>query len=686
MAKLMTVAMKEKGRYKHAKQKMANVIKSLISDCDNGYGSNVQTLLMTLRKRSEQSTLEFMFLKQDSCTCSSSEIHVHVPQARFRYMFLKRDSCTCSSSEIHVHVPQARFRYMFLKRDSRTCSSSEIHVHVPQARFCYQPPQTSGKPRFVRTLYSRPEICVEFPYDYKEPLEAVPVSNEQKNSHILDMPQNIKEHSEHLGSRDRSEMFKINGKFYFEENCKVTIKFSADDDCDRYLNFYAVVKQGKVWLQVPAERKGNSVHFETKAMEYFYIMSSPVTTGLVLTENSPLLYAHVCDPQTTVYFEEGTVQISMQISIKVLPVSKKAVKALKTSFPNPIIENMSPCISIQKPEGRDFKKNARVQLPFKPASDCKTLVVRLDDDKAEVSDTKLKDNGDGTYTCDVKAANTCSFVQTRQSLTDDRSKMEDLRDEVLFLLQEAKRCRLFTFHKKSPEKIIRTEIVNIEKELEVKSSRLKMGFQIIGEPSAVTTLRKGQRIRADLRGAIQKIPTSKGLGLFAVFQPHLDGVHMEFSYVVNRSMGRTPEALIQYSSDNFSKRELQSVHFDPAGAARLPRTKLPMESSHSIFSEASLLILAKQIKAEDWYQLGIGLDLSGAQIDSVQLLKDKGRAAGANLIYIILDTWSKMSKLSGQEKFNQLIRVVRDCVSKNVVERVEKVFKEGRGLRLTDFK
>ncbi|KAL3862462.1 hypothetical protein ACJMK2_008426, partial [Sinanodonta woodiana] len=545
---------------------------------------------------------------------------------------------------------------------------------------------SAEQPRYIRTLYSRPEICVEFPYDYKEPLEVIPVSNEQKNSHILDMPQNIKEHSEHLGSRDRSEMFKINGKFLFEENCKVMIKFSADDDCDRYLNFYAVVKQGKVWLQTPAERKGNSVHFETKAMEYFYIMSSPVTTGLVLTENSPLLYAHVCDPQTTVYFEEGTVHINMQISIKVLPVSKKAVKALKTSFPNPIIENMSPCISIQKPEGRDFKKNARVQLPFQPSSKYKTLVVRLDDDKAEVSDTKLKDNGDGTYTCDVKAANTCSFVQTRQSLADSSSKMEDLRDEVLFLLQEAKRCRLFTFHKKSPDKRIRTEIVNIEKESEIKSSRLKMGFQIIGEPSTIITLRKGQRIRADLRGAIQKVPTSKGMGLFALFQPHLDGVHMEFSYVLSRSMGTTPEALIQYTSDNFGKRDLHSVHFDPAVAARPPRTKSAVESHQSIFSSDSLLVLAKQIKAEDWYQLGIGLDLSGAQMDSVQSLKDKGQVAGANLIYIILDTWSKMSKLSGKEKFNELIRVFKECDLKNVISRVEKVYKEGRGLRLTDFK
>ncbi|KAK3607505.1 hypothetical protein CHS0354_031128 [Potamilus streckersoni] len=546
--------------------------------------------------------------------------------------------------------------------------------------------KTPAEPRYVRTLYSTPEICVEFPYDYKEPLEAVPVSNEQKNSHILDMPQSIREHSERLGSKDRSEMFMIKGKFVFEENCKVMIKFGVDDDCDRYLNFYAVVKQDKVWLQVAAERKGNSVHFETKRMEYFYIMSSPVTTVLELTEKAPLLYVHACDPQTKVFFEEGTVQINMQISIKVLPVSKKAVKALKTSFPNPIIENMSPCLSVHKPEGRDFKKNARVQLPFKPSAKYKTLVVRLDDDKAELSDAKLKDNGDGTYTCDVKAVNTCSFVQTSQSLGDGRDKLEDLRDEVLFLLQEAKRCRLLTFHKKSPEKIIRTEIVSIDKESEVKSSRVKIGFQIISETSSVITLRKGQRIRADLRGAIQKVPTSKGMGLFVVFQPHLDGVHMEFPYVLNRSMGTTPEALIQYSSDNFGKKELQSLHFDPEGAARPPRTKLALESNQGFFSEASLLILAKQISADDWYQLGIGLDLSESEMESLQSLHDKGQAdkgqaARDNLIYIILAAWSKKSKLSGQDKYHQLLSVLKDCVSKNVIDRVDKVYKEGRCLR-----
>ncbi|KAL3857363.1 hypothetical protein ACJMK2_012039 [Sinanodonta woodiana] len=92
----------------------------------------------------------------------------------------------------------------------------------------------------------------------------------------------------------------------------------------------------------------------------------------------------------------------------------------------------------------------------------------------------------------------------------------------------------------------------------------KEGFRRVDQGSKVITLRKGQRIRVDLTGRIQKLQTQKKYGLFVVFQPNLDTVCMEFGFEIKNELGTSHHGQITYTSDNYDKVLIDTVHFDPS--------------------------------------------------------------------------------------------------------------------------
>ncbi|KAK3606423.1 hypothetical protein CHS0354_041359 [Potamilus streckersoni] len=357
----------------------------------------------------------------------------------------------------------------------------------------------------VLQLYDNPEINVEVPLNYIGGLKAEPLSNEKKNEQILHLPNLIKEKCCRLGTSDRSEMFQINGCFNFEEEQKVMVKFHGDES-SQYLDFCAVVKD-TTWIEIPAEHK-------------------------------------------------------------LLPVIKEKLEKLKIAFKDPIIEHMSLCLIMGNPDNTHLIKPVKVQLPFNPlasSGNSKTLMVRLNrDDQAVVSDTKPINNAAAAATAvlTMLISFSCSIVQTKQPVRDDKSSMNALRDEFLYMVGEAKRCTLLTFMNK-PKSLIRTEIIEKEAKEKVKETMWKKGFQSLDEGSEVITLRKGQRIRVDLSGRIQRPQTRKYFGMFVVFQPYLDTKCMEFRFEINNQMGAALHGEIRYSSDNFDKRVLHTLHFDP---------------------------------------------------------------------------------------------------------------------------
>ncbi|KAK3606419.1 hypothetical protein CHS0354_041355 [Potamilus streckersoni] len=341
-------------------------------------------------------------------------------------------------------------------------------------------------------------------------------------------------------------------------------------------------------------------------MEYFFITSSPKSMTIELKSESGEIYKHKTDPKIKVEFQKGSVENTTPISITVLPVIRKQLENLKNDFEKPIIEDMSPILIVSQPGKPDFNKPVRCTLPYKSLASCenrKTLMVRLDhDDQAVVSEVKTKDNDNGTHSCEVKSINMCSIVQTTQSISDDKSIMNKIRDEVLYVVGEAKRCVLQTFlHKK--QRLIRTEIVEIINKHKVQEKIEKDGFRWVGESSKVVTLRKGQRIRVDLTGRIRKLQKRKHFGLFVVFQPYLSTVGMEFGFEITKEMGTSHHGTIEYSSDNYEKTVLDTQHFDPSkpSSARpsLSRESSVVTAQHFVKQDGLLNI--KGVSAQNGY-------------------------------------------------------------------------------------
>ncbi|KAK3588685.1 hypothetical protein CHS0354_028893 [Potamilus streckersoni] len=408
-------------------------------------------------------------------------------------------------------------------------------------------------------LYDDPRITARVQTSMDNQLDIIkaePLSNMDRTELLFGQT-----HSLLSGMQYISDIYRITGGFKFNAPCRVSIQLKMKYN-EKISDLKAVVRDSGTWTEIPATLENGHAVFELRSMDCVYVVTVPKTTKAEVTENG---YEYSSDADDRVCFRipANAVNKPTTISIKVMPPDGEVMKKVQQSRDKYDILAMSHCLCVEYKDSDKFKKKVTITLPLiQPPNtrDYETLLLTLGEDSVSKVRTAIRAGDRDTVSSEMHSPKMQLYVLAKKT-----SNVKLLHDEVLLNLGLARYYKVLSFRDSKDLRALLIECTPMEKVQQVINKRKKEGYVLErnGGQSNPLLLRQEQRLRMDLTENIEKDISIPQVAYFITVLFGAEDIKAFFPYKIKGTVGGSHFGNLTISSDNFKRRTLCSMHFDP---------------------------------------------------------------------------------------------------------------------------
>ncbi|CAG2241449.1 unnamed protein product [Mytilus edulis] len=352
---------------------------------------------------------------------------------------------------------------------------------------------------------------------------------------------------------------KYHGKVNFQVPVDETIVPIKDKDINTY---WAWVEIGNTWRAIPASLMNGYVEFTCNRMKSFGIIYGPKIMENVVQPSGTTISTGK-DGRLVLQFDKGSVdkEQSLKYSIQrpdqgyvkhslnaknlVASVSDKIrLNYEKSQFKKPM--HLSGTLSCDDDQGSDFEE-----------FDIK--VVGYQDENPIILDTIAERVTAGRFTGKVEGYDGAAFVAIKRGKTGNENFAETLKNELDLIYGNRKLCKvLLFFHEKNNTTLYFKAECCLQRNSDDMIAKHK-DHKLIFESGDIL-LPPHQRIRIRPTGCLGLKPGIKNHP-FLFFMYVTKENNTLFSVELNRGMGRSTNAVIEFSADNQRRGEITKADF-----------------------------------------------------------------------------------------------------------------------------
>ncbi|XP_069104891.1 uncharacterized protein [Argopecten irradians] len=478
-----------------------------------------------------------------------------------------------------------------------------------------------------------------------------------------------------------------------ETNGKVKV-ISTLDIRRKYVSYYYHLRDDDGWKKIDGDLKdgdvGATILTPTKA---FICVTSRGKEYDVDVGPNGTEFRFASNRDVLIRFPKGAVQGNQQVHVSLESADRSAIQQMKRQQAELSIVGFTDILHIEHDE--PFKKDICVELQMEMiASDdiaaCDLMAVHFKDGTISLDQkgNKIRKVGRNKIKLETSLFTGKSIIAKRKK-PNKKEKTHSESDCVCSVYGYNRSCCILVFLGEGPTNDswrLWAEVVPERAVEDVAAKRVNQDG--LKEPPHSRSPGKCFKKKTII---YVKLEASGGLTMYKgvaknqsiVYQPKAVNNFVHFP-VIKTKLNVNELAIVTFQSRAKKICDLHTAYFNPVVVLPLSsQASTEDDGPKDFFDSRSLFTLVQHIDINDLLGIATGLGLSMVKYGDLRFFHAH---QPDEFKFSVFDKWLKSSTKGPEENLAQLTQALENCDNNSVAEICKAVFKEGRGLRKSDFK